>query len=484
MESIKLKKIIKSLDVEVKGSKDIEILGIAQDSKIVKPGDLFIARKGNVFDGTHFIPDAISAGASCILTDFYNPFYKISQIITKNVKDTAVELASAFYNYPDKNLKMIGITGTNGKTTVSFLIKHLLDQIGMPAGLIGTNGYQIKDSIIDAPRTTPDSITCLKLLKEMLQKDLSSCVMEVSSHALDQKRVDFIDFDIGIFTNISHEHLDYHGNMDEYLIAKKKLFSLLEKSSKQDKCAIINADDLNAEAFKKTFSGKILTFSIENASDVQAKDLKLTLDRSEMTICFQDQEERFSFSLIGKFNVYNMLAAICAGVHYKKSLKELSEIFSCFSSVEGRLQKVVEYKKAHVFVDYAHKPEALKNVLETLRENAKGKIITVFGCGGNRDRMKRQEMAKISEKYSDYTIVTNDNPRNEDPLKIIQEITVGFLENNYKVIEDRRDAIKAALLLASKDDIVLIAGKGHEKMQLYSHKSLPFDDKEVVCECV
>jgi UDP-N-acetylmuramoyl-L-alanyl-D-glutamate--2,6-diaminopimelate ligase len=482
---VKLKKLLKDLDVTVKGSKEIDILGITQDSKITKPGDLFIARRGKVFDGTHFIPEAISGGASCLLTDIYNPFYsKTTQIITEDIKETALQIAKRFYENPQDVLTMIGVTGTSGKTTVSYLVKHLLNHIEMPAGIIGTNGYQIKDNILSAPRTTPDSITCLKILKEVVSKELKSCVMEVSSHGLDQGRVDFIDFDVAIFTNFSHEHLDYHGTMDEYLLAKKKLFSLLDNSHKKNPCAIINIDDPAAEILKKATSKKTLSYGIEKQADVQATNLKLSLTGMSFTVSYKEQEQLFSTKLVGKFNVYNLLAAISLGVHLEKSLKELSDIFSKFSCVEGRLQKVLEYKKCHVFVDYAHKVEALKNVLEALRNSAKGKIITLFGCGGNRDHMKRKLMAKVSEEYSDYTIVTTDNCRNEDPNKIISEIVLGFTKKQYSVAPDRREAIKKALEMAGPEDIVLIAGKGHEKVQIYSHKTLPFDDREVVCEFI
>lgn len=482
---VKLKKLLKNIDVVVKGSKEIEITGVCEDSKFTKPNDLFIARKGKVFDGTHFIPEAIRGGATCLLTDLYNPFYpKITQIISPDVKKTALKIAKAYYENPQDSLVMIGITGTSGKTTVSYLVKHLLDHIDMQAGVIGTNGYQIKDSVLAASRTTPDNITSLKILKDAVNKNLKSVVMEVSSHGLDQERVDFIPFNAAIFTNITHEHLDYHGSMDEYFNAKKKLFSLLDLSHKKNTCAIINADDPKSSDLVENISVKTLTYGIHSKADVLAKDLTLTIDGMSFTLCYNGEEEHFSSKLVGEFNVYNLLAAISMGIHYQKSLEELSKIFSSFSLVEGRLQKVLEYKKCHVFVDYAHKVEALKNVLMTLRANAKGKIITVFGCGGNRDRMKRKLMAKMAETYSDFTIVTDDNSRNEDPKKIISEIVLGFTKNRHLIVSDRREAIKKALDMASSNDIVLIAGKGHEKVQIYSHKTLPFDDKEVVCEFV
>lgn len=477
---MKLKKILKEiLDIEVKGSKEIEINGICQDSKLVRPGDLFIARKGTIFDGAHFIPEAIATGASAVLTDIYNPFYaKTTQIISSDVKKNAIEIAKCFYDNPQDNLYMVGITGTNGKTTTSYLVKHILDYIKKDAGIIGTNGYKIEKNLIEANRTTPEGIVCLKLLKEMVKKNLSSCVMEVSSHALDQDRVNFVPFDAAIFTNLSHDHLDYHGNLNGYLLAKKKLFLLLQESNKKDKCAIINFDDSVKDTLIKEFLGKVIGYGFDKLSDVRAQDVNYYLDKTSFSVTYKNQKQEFMTPLIGKFNVYNTLAAISLGVHLGLSLETLALILSTCKGAEGRMEKVGD--RGFVFVDYAHTPDALSNILQTLKELSIKRIITVFGCGGNRDRQKRSLMAKICEEYSDFSIVTNDNPRGEDPNQIIEQICLGFSGKNYIIEPDRERAIQKALEYAEKEDIVLIAGKGHEKVQVYSHKTIPFDDREVV----
>lgn len=479
---MKLKKLIHNIDnIEVKGSKDVEVKGLCQDSKLVKPGDLFIARKGKVFDGTHFIPEAIATGAQCVLSDIYNPFYsKTTQIITKDIKKTSVQIADRFYQSPHKNLFMVGVTGTNGKTTTSYLIKHILDSVDKHAGVIGTNGYLLKDSFLQAQRTTPDTISCLKLLKEMQNKSLSSCVMEVSSHALDQSRVDCIDFDVAVFTNLTHEHLDYHGTMENYLVSKQKLFSLLEKSEKENKCAIVNLDDPYGNQISENYTGGTLTYAIANQADVRAENIELSAEKTSFDLHYQDTVQKMSIPLVGRFNVYNVLAAISFALHIQIPLEKISEILSQFSLVNGRMERVNEYKECAVFIDYAHTPDALENILLSLKELKTGKIFTVFGCGGARDKEKRPKMAKISESLSDFTFVTSDNPRSEDPNKIIEEIVLGFSKKDFLIESDRKLAIEKALEMATSNDIVVIAGKGHEKTQVYSHKTIPFDDREVV----
>lgn len=482
---INLRKLIKGLkNIEVRGQKDIEISGICQDSKVAAPKNLFIARKGKVYDGTHFIPEAISAGVNCVLTDIYNPFFdKTTQLICTDMAEAVIEITNRFYDDPGNKLFLVGITGTSGKTTTSYLIKHILDQIQKPAGVIGTNGYIIGNTqLATSSLTTPDTITCVKLLKEMVAKELTSAVMEVSSHALDQDRVSFLDFDVAIFTNISHEHLDYHGNMEEYIKCKSKLFSLLEKSKKPNKCAILNADSTFTLDSKYSFN--LLTYGVNNQADVMASNITLSSTKSQFFVSYKDQKELFDLKLIGRFNIYNALAAISTGIFCNISLKRLSEILSSFTQVEGRLDLVKEFKKCNVFIDYAHKPDALENVLQTLKEVTQGKLITVFGCGGNRDRLKRPKMANISEKYSDFSIVTNDNPRNEDPQKISDEILLGFSNNKYLVELDRKKAIEKALEMAGPLDVILIAGKGHEKVQIFSHKTVSFDDRQVILDLI
>lgn len=481
---MKLKKILKNIeDVEIKGLKDIEITGICSDSKLVAPGNLFIAKKGKVFDGSHFIPEAIAAGAACILTDIYNPFFhKTTQLISDKITDIADSIAATYYGFASKELFMVGITGTNGKTTSAYLIKHILDVFGKNAGLIGTNEYILGDHKLPASFTTPDVITCQKLLREMKNRECLSCVMEVSSHGLDQMRVSHIDYDVAIFTNISSEHLDYHSTIDEYAECKSRLFSLLEKSAKKNTLAILNIDNNFSSIMQATYSGRVLTYGIDQKADVMAADIEMSASGSSFTVQYLDQRHKFQTSLIGKFNIYNLLTAVTFGISLDIALEELSDMFTSFSMVSGRLEKIDEYKKAQVFVDYAHTEDALTNVLKTLSEIKKGKIFTVFGCGGSRDKLKRSKMAQVAQSYSDFVIVTNDNPRSEDPEAICRDVLRGFSDKDKYYVElDRKEAIEKALSLASKEDIVLIAGKGHEKVQIFSHKTVPFDDRLVVC---
>ena len=468
---MRLKKLIQALpEIEVKGSKEIEISGISSRSNLVAPGDLFIAKRGQIHDGTKFIPDAIRAGAVAVLTDLYDPFIQAVQLIHPNAASIAAKLASIFYDYPSKALHMVGITGTNGKTTTSFLVKHLLDRLGIASGLIGTVEWIVGSHRFSSEMTTPDVVTCHKLLREMATCCAKGAVMEVSSHALDQGRVDYVDFDIALFTNLSQDHLDYHGSMDEYKGAKELLFNSLGS----DKWAVLNAD----EPFSPATQANILSYSIENAADVMAKNIKLSKRGTQFDVCFEGEERVCTSPLIGKFNVYNYLAALCAGLASGFSLEECICALKTFKSVPGRLERVRTKNAQNVFVDFAHTPDALHKVLDALKPLKKGKLITVFGCGGDRDKDKRAKMGEISSHFSDFTIVTSDNPRSEDPSAIARDILQG-ISGEYVVELDRKKAIQRALSMATSEDIVLIAGKGHEKEQIFAYQVVPFDDVEV-----
>jgi UDP-N-acetylmuramoyl-L-alanyl-D-glutamate--2,6-diaminopimelate ligase len=489
---VKLKKILKSLEekVTVKKAftKDIDISGVTTNSKIVFPNNLFLAKKGKTFNGSDYIHLAVEAGAICILTDIYDPFLpkNIAQVITDNVNDLEATIASNFYSNPSKDLFLVGITGTNGKTTTSYLIKHLLDSISKKSGLIGTIENIIGDEKSFSTHTTPDIVSTSKLLFEMQKKMCSACVMEVSSHGLDQDRVNGLDFDVAIFTNFSQDHLDYHKNLDNYFEAKAKLFT--SAFLKSNKLAVLNADD---EKFKDlleiTNSKNVLSYGIKNnLADVVAKNIEFSIDESTFDVIHNDQEQEFKVFLIGNFNIYNLLTAICVGLHLNITLEKLADIFKIFKNVQGRLEKLPCAKK-NIIVDYAHTPDALENVLKTLKllKKKNSKIITVFGCGGNRDVLKRPLMAKVVEKYSDTCIVTSDNPRNEDPDLIIKDIISGFLKKICYIVEiDRKLAIEKAIDLAGIDDIVLIAGKGHESGQIFSNITIDFDDRQIALKYI
>ncbi len=454
---VKLKNLIREIECEVKGSKEIEITGISADSRTVSPGNLFIAKKGGTFDGAQFIPEALNAGALAIVTDIFDPFLKVTQIICQP-EALIAKLAARYYSHPSQDLFVVGVTGTKGKTTTTYLIKHLLDSFDCPSGLIGTIETIIGENRFASSLTTHDVISNQKWLKEMLQKGCKGAVLEVSSHGLEQARVDEIEFNIGVFTNLFPDHLDYHGTMEQYAKAKQKLFEVA-------KMGIFNADS-------PWHMGKGLTFGIEKG-EIRATHITLTPQGTH----FQIDGIDFHLPLIGRFNVYNALAAIGVSLTKGAKLPEISDALSRFTSVPARLERV-----GNVFIDFAHNGEALENVLSALKEMALGKIIVVFGCGGNRDPSRRTGMARAAEKWADIAIITNDNPRKEDPEEIARQISASF-ETKVPLIElDRKKAIEKAIQLASDEDIVLIAGKGHETVQIFAHQTVPFDDVAVVKE--
>ncbi|MCH9614899.1 MAG: UDP-N-acetylmuramoyl-L-alanyl-D-glutamate--2,6-diaminopimelate ligase [Chlamydiia bacterium] len=443
---MKLKKLVSLIECTLKNGRDVSITGISEHSKLLAPGNLFIAAG----DGINYIPDAIDAGASAIITDLFNPFVKIPQIIHPNPHEVAHKILAAFY--PIDKLKLIGITGTNGKTTTAYLTSHLLGNCGM----IGTIEYIVGEKRRPARLTTPDLATTYKLLHEMQLSGQTHAVMEVSSHGLDQGRVNGLNFDLGIFTNLSQDHLDYHKDMDAYLEAKKKLFPMC-------KTALLNADcPINVPG---------QTYSIDNPADFQATNIHLTTEGSSFRLNGID----YTSPLLGRFNIYNVIAALIA-----TDFPDPSKLQN-FPGVPGRMETV--RTDPTVIVDFAHTEKALENALQTLKELKPNHLITVFGCGGNRDALKRPLMAKVAEKYSTHTIVTSDNPRHESPMQIINEILVGFKSpSKYSVEADRRLAIKQAIEMAKPGDIVLIAGRGHEPSQLIDGRAIPFDDRQVAKE--
>lgn len=478
----KLKKLFENIpNVEIKGSKELKINGICIDSRCAFPKSLFIARKGKNFDGADFIKEAVSSGSVAVLTDMYNPFLKNTvQIIHKNVEDIIQEVAARYYDFPSKELFMIGLVGTNGKTTTNYLIYHILNVCKKPCGLIGTIEYILGENKIFSSLTTPDSVLCQKFLKEMVLNKKEACSMEVSSHAIDQKREKNIDFNIGIFTNISKDHLDYHRTFENYVLTKKKFFDSL----KEDDICLANLDSLFFSEITKDVKAKIFSYSIKKRADFMAQNIKISLDSIEFIFCYKDIKEKIKIpNLIGEFNVLNALASIAAAILYGLDIKEIKKSFLSFKGVKGRCQRI-ESKKVDFFIDFAHSENGLKNILKTLNVLKKARIITVFGCGGNRDKEKRAKMGKIASLYSDLSIITTDNPRNEDPKDIINDIIKGFEKNNFIVSIDRYEAIKKAYLLATEKDIILVAGKGHETTQIFANKTVEFDDSKVILDIV
>lgn len=482
---MKIKKLIRNIpDICLKGPKDIEISGVTENSTLVFPGSLFICKNSSQPKGAHYIAEAISAGAVAIATDIYHPIYKnVTQIIHPHIDQIAGLLANHYYGLPSQELFTVGITGTNGKTTTAFLVKHLLDALQSQCGLIGTIEYIIGSHRYRATKTTPEICLNQKMLREMVLQGCQAAVMEVSSHALEQNRVSSIDYDVGIFTNLTPEHLDYHGDMQTYSEAKKKLFDLLLNSCAKkihafSKVAILNSD-CPWHRHMINYCAHI-TYGIDTKADLQATDIQLTPSGTHFYIKYKHKKYRCYFPLVGKYNIYNFLAALAVGLHRQEPMEKLISILENAPQVPGRLQPVPNELGLSVFVDFAHSADALWNVLTSLQQLKTKRVITVFGCGGDRDKEKRPQMAKVVEQLSDYVFVTSDNPRSEDPQVICDEIVKGFTKaDSFSVELDRKRAIFKAIEYAAAGDIILIAGKGHENSQIFKHQTIEFNDYTV-----
>lgn len=462
--------------------RNLEISSICADSRLVRKGSLFVAINGTKEKGSNFINEAISRGASCVISPSLNRDIERSNIPIISFADTRYGLAALsdeFFGHPSKNLKVVGVTGTNGKTTITYLIRNILNKANLPSGLIGTINHYVKDKAVESLNTTPSAIDLQSLLKEMVDSGCKYCAMEVSSHGLDQRRTEGVNFTAAIFTNLTQDHLDYHLNLDNYFQAKSRLFSGLAK----DAYAIINLDSPFALRLRALTCAKLVSYGIDKEADVMAEDLSLGLEGSEFTLDFRGRKTKIRTKLIGRHNVSNILSSIAFAVTQKIDLKDIQEAIEGFEGVRGRLERV-ECPDRYVFVDYAHTPDALENVLSVLKQFSKGNLIVVFGCGGERDSLKRPLMGEISEKYADTIIITSDNSRQEEPAKIAKDITCGIKGKNYKIILDRGEAIRYALSESKKSDTILIAGKGHENYQIFKEKKIEFDDIIVAKKCI
>lgn len=484
---MKLKSLFQGIaSISIKGSKEISITGISAHSKYICPGNLFVAKRSQRADAHRFTQEAKEAGAAVILTDMYDPFLKnLTQVIHPDIESIEPLIAERYYQSAHRSLLLVGITGTNGKTTCSYLIKHLLDHLGSPCGLIGTIESIIQDHRYPSGFTTPDLLTNHRFFYEMKTHGCKSAVMEVSSHGLDQGRVEGLEFDVAVFTNLTQDHLDYHQTMERYALAKAKLFSALGQDPQSckktlPKYAVVNGDSPATPELLKHCGAEVLTYGIEKPADIRSTDLVLSPEGMQCNIHYKQEVLPFHCQLIGRFNIYNCLAAIGVGISQGYSLTKILKSLESFKKVPGRLERIENGCGLHVFVDYAHTEDALRNVLETLREIKRGRLITIFGCGGDRDQSKRPKMGKVVEALSDLTIVTSDNPRKEDPEAIVKEILQGLQKPHLALVElDRRAAIHRAIGLAKQNDIVLIAGKGHETSQVFAHQTIAFDDRLV-----
>lgn len=466
--------------VEITGDISCDVTGIVYDSRHVEPGSLFVALHGEKTDGSVYIEDAIQRGAAAVLSQMPCAFGgSFPYIHVADARLAMAQLAGRFYKHPATRLCTIGITGTNGKTTVSFMLREIFKAAGRRPGLLGTVRYEIGDRVLPASRTTPEAPDIQAMFAQMDRVGCDSAIMEVSSHALAQHRVDGILYDAAIFTNLTQDHLDYHGTLEEYFNVKSKLFNQVRRF------AVINRDDLWGRRLlndKKFIAGRV-SYGFEEGAEVRGFNPVTDTNGSRMSVQSPWGHAEVTLQLIGRFNLYNALAAFAAaaalGIPVPIIVKALGEM----PCVPGRLEAVPNTKGKRVFVDYAHTDDALLNVLETLRVITPGRLIVVFGCGGNRDKGKRPLMGKIAARLADYSIITNDNPRNEVPEKIAAEITAGFdSERKYEIILDRKAAIARGLGLIGKKDILLIAGKGHETYQEFNGAIVPFDDREAVQE--
>jgi UDP-N-acetylmuramyl-tripeptide synthetase len=477
-----LKDILKGIDVRsLTTTSEVEVGRVVCDSRSVKAGDMFIAFKGYAADGSRFIKDALAKGAKIVLAeqDFDAPA-GVVKVIVPDSRSALPAIAANFYRHPSKELKVIGVTGTNGKTTITYIIENILKCASCGAGVIGTINYRIKDKVIPSKNTTPGPLELQSMLADMIAGGVRFAVMEVSSHSLDQRRVEGVRFDAAIFTNVTADHLDYHKTQDNYLAAKAKLLEHLKDGG----TAILNNDDPRIAALENPAKSKVITYGVKEISDVMCEELKISLDGSEFIVNAKGDSFRVSTKLIGEHNVSNILASVAAGIALGIEMKYIKMGVETAVFAPGRLEPVDAGAPFRIFVDYAHTEDALRNVLGLLRKTVSNRIITVFGCGGNRDRTKRPLMGRAACELSDYVVMTSDNPRHEEPLGIIEEIEAGIrgLFINYEAYIDRREAIARALKIASKDDIVLIAGKGHESYQVVGDEEIPFDDRLVARE--
>ncbi len=459
----------------------IEVKGLSQNSKEIQKDWVFFAVKGHTVDGHEYIPSVLQKGACAIVTqEDYEEFCPIPLIKVENIDEAMADAACAFYGNPSKDLDMIGITGTKGKTSISYLIESILFEAKRKPAVMGTINYRVNgEKISKAPNTTPAPLLLQSIIHKAKEADCTDIVMEVSSHALEYQRVRGIDFNIAVFTNLQRDHLDFHSTFDNYFAAKKKLFENLMSlaNSKQKKSAIINIDDPYGQKLAEMLQNKVklITYSLSKPADFVAKDIKTSLDG----VTFKVNGEDAKLNLLGEHNVYNALAAIAVasrlGIHIKTAIKGLVAL----KGVPGRMQRIDEGQNFYLFVDFAYTNEALLKAYDAVAPFKKGRIITVFGCGGQRDTTKRPLMGASAVKNSDLTLITKDNPRKEDPNKIFMDILSGMsFADNFKIIPDRREAIFEAVRLAQKDDIVIIAGKGHEDYQILPSGTIHFSDKE------
>lgn len=478
-----LRQLVQSVaDARVVRAGDVAVTGVAYDSREVKPGDLFICVKGFVYDGHEFAAEAVNRGAAALLVERELPL-DVAQIVVDDARQAMGRVAAAFYGYPSRALRVVGVTGTNGKTTTAYLIRSLLERAGRPCGLIGTVVQSTGAGDRPAARTTPEAVDIQRLMKEMVDHGCRAVAMEVSSHGLVLKRTVGVQFDVAVFTNLSQDHFDFHRSFDDYLQAKRQLFAALAGEGvglKAKKAAVINGDDPYAQSFLEASPAPAITYGLSEERDLWATDVKVAADGVRYVARTKDEQALVRLRLTGRFNVYNSLAALAVGMAEGISLEE-GAMGIAETVVPGRFEPVDAGQDFAVIVDYAHTPDSLENVLRTARSLTKERVICVVGAGGDRDRTKRPIMGQIAAELSDYVVITSDNPRSEDPAAICREVAAGAQRvgtTPFDVIVDRREGIRQAISVADTGDLVLITGKGHETYQEIMGEKLHFDDRE------
>lgn len=487
------KDLLENINVlELHGQLDVPVQSICYDSRKAQPGSLFVAVAGFRTDGHRYIQQAVANGAVAVVLQDQNfvpegiPWARVT-----DSRQAMAVLSAAFYHYPANKLTMVGVTGTNGKTTTTYLIASIYKAAGFKTGIIGTIHNVVGGKELPVTNTTPESMDLQSLLAQMVKSEVQCAVMEVSSHALALDRVKGVEYDVAVFTNITQDHLDFHRDMDDYLAAKSKLFRGLGQGSpvkENPKYAVINADDPAAAKLIAVSGGQVYTYGIDQPADVKARDVRVTARGVSFAIASPWGSFDLNMKLIGKFNVYNTLAAFTAGLAAGFAPTVVIGALEQVSGVAGRFETVDRGQDFAVIVDYAHTPDGLENILKTARQITRGRLITVFGCGGDRDRTKRPIMGGIAAKFSDFSLLTSDNPRTEDPVEILKDVEVGLQQAGpdikYRVERDRRQAILQAVGMARSGDVVMIAGKGHEDYQIIGTTKYPFDDRLVAVEAL
>jgi UDP-N-acetylmuramoyl-L-alanyl-D-glutamate--2,6-diaminopimelate ligase len=477
-----LRKLLSALpSKEASGELDLKIKKIEYDSRQVKLGDLFVALRGFSEDGHQYVHSAIKSGAMVVVVEKEGDYRSQAKVVVPDTREALALLSSQFYGHPSKKLTLVGITGTNGKTTTSYLIRSIIEQSGKKAGLIGTIAYRMDDEKTKATNTTPESLDLQRMFTRMLKANISSAVMEVSSHALALHRVDGTQFDVAVFTNLNHEHLDFHQTMDAYRNAKGLLFKKLKE---KNSCAVINMDDPSWRYFTQQVETKYMTYSLNDPNaDFFTTNFICTPEKSLIDVSTPSGELRLELKLVGESNIYNALASVTTGFALGIDPKTVKSGLEAIAGVSGRMERIQAGQDFNIWVDYAHTPHAFERLLKTARKLTKGRLIFLFGCGGDRDQGKRPLMGKVAGEFADVVFLTEDNPRSEDPAAIVHQIMHGIEDKSkVRVVIDRKEGIRQALEIAKVGDSLILAGKGHEDYQVIGGKKIHFSDKETVLE--